>query len=35
MTQELTALTLAALLQVVQFVIMAVPANIQRTSPAS
>ncbi|NPD19368.1 MAPEG family protein [Alterinioella nitratireducens] len=29
MTQELTALTLAALLQVVQFVIMAVPANIQ------
>jgi uncharacterized MAPEG superfamily protein len=29
MTPELTALTLAALLQVVQFVIMAVPANLE------
>lgn len=29
MTPELTALTLAALLQVVQFVLMAVPANIE------
>ena len=29
MTPELTALTLAALLQVVQFVLMAVPANLE------
>ena len=29
MTPELTALTLAALLQVIQFVLMAVPANIE------
>ena len=29
MTQELTALTLAALLQVVQFVLFAVPANLE------
>jgi hypothetical protein len=29
MTPELTALTLAALLQVVQFVLMSVPANLE------